>query len=175
MDVKQAGNLLFLVGTTHDELGGSHYTLVNNFDGGVSPKVDAASAKATFAAIHRAIAGGLVAACHDLSEGGLAAAAAEMAFAGGLGAELQLANVPTAGQLAVEATLFSESNTRFLCEVSEDHAAAFEADLAGIPHAHVGIVRDDDRFIIAGGDQSTPLVDTTITKLKQAWQNPLKY
>jgi phosphoribosylformylglycinamidine synthase len=29
MDLKQPGNLLFLVGETHDELGGSHYSLVN--------------------------------------------------------------------------------------------------------------------------------------------------
>jgi phosphoribosylformylglycinamidine synthase len=175
MDLKQSGNLLYLVGATDDELGGSHYALVNNFDGGTAPKVDPAQAKATFAAMHRAIAGGLVAACHDLSEGGLAAAAAEMAFAGGLGAELQLANVPTTGRLSVEALLFSESNTRFLCEVTEDHAAAFAADLAGIPFAHIGMVRDDDRVLIAGGDQSTPLVDTTITQLKQAWQSTLKY
>jgi phosphoribosylformylglycinamidine synthase II len=175
MDLKQSGNLLYLVGETRDELGGSHYALVNNLDGGVAPKVDAARAKTTFAALHRAIAGGLVAACHDLSEGGLAAAAAEMAFAGGLGAELQLANLPTAGPLTAESLLFSESNTRFLCEVSEERAAAFEADLAGIPFAHVGMVRDDDRFIIAGGEQSTPLIDAAITQLKEAWQSTLRY
>ena len=69
--------------------------------------------------MHRAIRGGLVRACHDLSEGGLAVAAAEMAFAGGLGARLQLDAMPASGELGdARRCLFSESNTRFLCEVA---------------------------------------------------------
>jgi phosphoribosylformylglycinamidine synthase II len=173
MDLKRPGNLLYIVGATHDELGGSHYALANGLDGGVVPKVDPRRAKATFAAVHRAIDAGLVAACHDLSEGGLAVAAAEMAFAGGCGAEVQLANLPTAGDLTPEAMLFSESNTR--CEVADEHAADFEAALADIPTARIGLVRDDDRVIIAGGDQAAPHIDATIAELKEAWQSALKY
>ena len=85
MDLKEPGNLLYLVGETKDELGGSHFALVNGLAGGQVPTVDPAQAPTTFAAVHAAIRGGLVRACHDLSEGGLAVAAAEMAFAGGLG------------------------------------------------------------------------------------------
>ncbi len=173
MDLKSPGNLLYLVGKTHDELGGSHFALVNHLDSGTAPKVDAHRAKATFAAMHRAIAAGLLAACHDLSEGGLAAAAAEMAFAGGLGAELQLANVPRTGNLSSAALLFSESNTRFLCEVSETNAAAFETALAGITAARIGVVRDDDRVIVASPDQSAPVIDASIHDLKRSWQQPL--
>ena len=33
MDFKQAGNLLYLVGETRDEMGGSHFALVNGLDG----------------------------------------------------------------------------------------------------------------------------------------------
>ena len=87
MDLKQPGNLLYLVGETRDELGGSHFALVNGLSGGQVPTVDAERAVKTFAAMHRGIQRGLVRACHDLSEGGLAVAAAEMAFAGGLGAQ----------------------------------------------------------------------------------------
>jgi phosphoribosylformylglycinamidine (FGAM) synthase-like enzyme len=170
MDLKQPGNVLYLVGRTHDELGGSHYALVNNLGGGAAPKVDLGQARTTFLALHGAVAEGLVKACHDLSEGGLAAAAAEMAFAGGLGAEIQLANVPTTGDLSDEALLFSESNTRFLCEVSEDAAHSFEQILESVPHARVGMVREDDRVIIVGPNQSAPLVDATIGDLKEAWQ-----
>ena len=94
MDFKQAGNLIYLVGETHDELGGSHFALVNDLRGGQVPTVDPESAQATFAAMHRAIDAGLVRACHDLSEGGLAVAAAEMAFAGGFGAQVDAAMVP---------------------------------------------------------------------------------
>jgi len=87
MDLKQAGNLLYLVGVTKDEMGGSHYALVNSLGGGTVPHVDLEQAPKIFAAVHRAISSGLVRSCHDLSEGGLATAAAEMAFAGGLGVE----------------------------------------------------------------------------------------
>ncbi len=92
MDLKQPGNLLYLVGETRDEMGGSHFALVNDLAGGQVPTVDAEQARETFAAVHRAIHGGLVRACHDLSEGGLAVAAAEMAFAGGLGAQIDAAS-----------------------------------------------------------------------------------
>ena len=129
MDLKQAGNLIYLVGETKDELGGSHFSKVHGLAGGRVPKVDAKTAKATFAAVHRAIAAGAVRACHDLSEGGLAAAVAEMALAGGLGAKIDLALVPNRlpAEKSLDATLlFSESNTRFLCEVPPESAAAFE-------------------------------------------------
>ncbi len=83
MDAKESGNLIYLVGRTKNELGGSHFALVNNLDGGDVPQVDLQLALQIFRAVHQAISRGLVRACHDLSEGGLAVAAAEMAFAHG--------------------------------------------------------------------------------------------
>ena len=59
MDLKQAGNLLYLVGETRDELGGSHFALVNGLAGGNVPTVDAERAGEMFAAMHRAISSGL--------------------------------------------------------------------------------------------------------------------
>jgi phosphoribosylformylglycinamidine synthase subunit PurSL len=174
MDLKRPGNLLYLVGETKNELGGSHFALVNNLAGGQVPTVDAARAKATFTAIHRAIDAGLVASCHDLSEGGLAAAIAEMAFAGGLGADINLALVPTPdAELPNAALLFSESNTRFLCEVPEASEAAFEQALHTIPQAKLGAVRDDERLTIRFAD--TPVVEANINDLKAAWQRPLRW
>src|SRR5262249_55195475 len=102
MDLKEAGNHLYLVGTTKDELGGWHFHLVTGRVGGRVPQVDLQSAPKLFAALHSAITQGLVRACHDLSEGGLAVAAAEMCFAGGIGADL----TALPGQLSDEAKLF---------------------------------------------------------------------
>src|SRR6185436_3777194 len=81
MDLKESGNLLFVVGVTRDEMGGSHLGLVRGADGGVAPRVRTDEGLAAFDALHAAIAAGLVRACHDLSEGGLVVALAEMAFA----------------------------------------------------------------------------------------------
>lgn len=174
MDLKEPGNLLYLVGETKDELGGSHFALVRGWTGGQVPTVDATQAKKTFAALHSAIDAGLVRACHDLSEGGLAVAVAEMAFAGGRGARISLGRSPQAGELSPAIHLFSESNTRFLCEVTRAQAEDFSAKLAGIPHAPIGEVTSDGRLeIAAGGDQ--PQISADISTLKEAWQKPLRW
>ncbi|MGA2035083.1 MAG: AIR synthase-related protein, partial [Thermoguttaceae bacterium] len=172
MDLKEPGNYLYQVGRTHDELGGSHFALVQSLTGGQVPRVDPPLARQTFLALHAAIRAGLVRACHDLSEGGLAVAAAEMAFAGALGARLSLEHVPRAGDLDAMVLLFSESNTRLLCEVPPVRAAAFEAALAGVPLGRIGVVTDRGRLEIGNG---RTILDVDINILKEAWQEPLRW
>ena len=79
MDLKSPDNLIYQVGVTKNELGGSHFSLTNNLSGGRVPRVDVAQAKATFFAIHAAIQKSLICSCHDMCEGGLGVALAEMA------------------------------------------------------------------------------------------------
>jgi len=83
--------------------------------------------------------------------------------------------------------LFSESNTRFLCEVSPDNRAAFEQVLAGVPHALVGEVVDTGRLEIVGipapvdvdhdrFEMLAPLVvSAELAVLQEAWQKPLRW
>jgi len=71
--------------------------------------------------------------------------------------------------------LFSESNTRFLCEVQRDKANAFEAALADVPHAQVGEVAANSRLQITDRDRKTALIDADIAALKKAWQKPLAW
>jgi len=174
MDLKQACNLLYLVGETRDELGGSHYAMVNGFAAGNVPTVDAERAGKIFAAMHRAISSGLVRACHDLSEGGLAVAAAEMAFAGGLGAQVDVRAIAmTEASVQPVVRLFSESNTRFLCEVEPQRAAAFEKELGGVAFAKIGQVTADSRLVMNDGEGR--LIDADIYELKEAWQATLRF
>jgi len=174
MDLKAAGNLLYVIGQTKDELGGSHFSLVNKLTGGSVPTVDAQVAKQTFAALHQAIQTGQVRSCHDLSEGGLAVAAAEMAFAGEIGAEVDLSALPVADDsFSSVVRLFSESNTRFLCEVTPEQAAAFEAQLAGVPHARVGRTLTEKRLRLTEQPEGAAMVDADLAALKAAWQEPL--
>ncbi|MCH2203708.1 MAG: phosphoribosylformylglycinamidine synthase subunit PurL [Fuerstiella sp.] len=169
MDLKEAGNQLYLVGETHDELGGSHLSLVNGLSGGFVPRMDPEQALLIFRAVHQAICSGIVRSCHDLSEGGLAVSAAEMAFAGGLGASLSLSGVGNHLEDAV--TLFSESNSRFLMEIPSRYASEFESQLAGLPAICIGTVTNSDRLVIEN-DSGARLIDSTLTSLKQAWQTP---
>jgi phosphoribosylformylglycinamidine synthase subunit PurSL len=178
MDLKHAGNVLYLVGETKNELGGSHFAQVNGLRGGSVPQVDPVRAKATFAAMHAAIAAGCVKACHDLSEGGLAVAAAEMAFAGGLGAKLYLLEVPHMMDAADATTLlFSESNTRFLCEVAPSDVGHFEAAVGSVPHAAIGEVTEATRLVVPTIDplDEKYLIDEDIAALKESWQKPLRW
>jgi phosphoribosylformylglycinamidine synthase len=182
MDFKEPGNLIYIVGITGDEMGGSHAGLVRNLSGGNVPKVNPQLAKATFAAVHAAIDAGLVRACHDLSEGGLAAAAAEMCIAGECGAWLSLEKVPSAlfgvqlTEREMDATLlFSESNTRFLIEVPPQHADALEAIFAGkAPCRPIGKVTDDMQLQVRGLT-GVPCLAADVAQLKQTWKQPLDW
>jgi phosphoribosylformylglycinamidine synthase len=218
MDLKEPGNYLYQVGLTKEEMGGSHFALVQSLTGGQVPRVDPPLARRTFHALHKAIDAGLVQACHDMSEGGLAVAAAETAFAGNLGARVFLAQVPHAIEVddesaaqakqlaekmpddelhplstypgATAVLLFSESNTRFLCEVRPDNAEAFEQALSDVPCALVGEVVDSGKLEIVGiprpipgdSDSDAPteigaplVVEADLAALKEAWQKPLDW
>jgi phosphoribosylformylglycinamidine synthase len=171
MDLKEPGNLLFLVGTTKDEMGGSHYHLLRGLSGGVVPRPDLAVAPATFRGLHDAIRRGLVRACHDLSEGGLAVAAAEMAFAGGVGADL---TSPDTAELSDAIWLFSESTTRFLVEVRPAAVEQFRSCLGDVPLAEVGRTCKEPRLRIAGASGEW-VVWAGLDQLQKAWQRPLAW
>jgi phosphoribosylformylglycinamidine synthase len=94
MDLKKPGNLLFVVGRTNNEMGGSHYYKIHGELGANVPRLDLDLAPRIAQRLAAAIAEGLVTSCHDCSEGGLAVALAEMAFAGGLGLEADLRGLP---------------------------------------------------------------------------------
>lgn len=174
MDLKSPGNRLYLLGETDDELGGSHFHLVNKLTGGHVPRWEADRAVPLFNALHQAISQRLIRSCHDLSEGGLAVAAAEMAFAGGFGADLSIMLLPEQQKLADPNWLFSESNSRFLVEVPDKHADAFESVMANTACSIIGHVTKSPRLIIAGGD-GDELINSNLQDLKAAWQSPLAW
>ncbi|MCL6472935.1 MAG: phosphoribosylformylglycinamidine synthase subunit PurL [Firmicutes bacterium] len=174
MDTKAAGDIVYVLGMTHDELGGSHYYMINGARGYQVPKVNAQEALRLYRALHKAIKDGLVASCHDCSEGGIAVAAAETAFAGGLGMRIDLGKVPTAEDLPDWKVLFSESNSRFVVTVNPQKVRAFEDTLSGCIFAAVGEATEDGRFTVSAKDGSV-LIDLNIDELKEAWQAPLRW
>jgi phosphoribosylformylglycinamidine synthase len=175
MDLKEPGNRLFLVGATRNELGGSHFALIHQLDGGAVPEVDARTAPRIFQAVHQAIVSGCVRSCHDLSEGGLAVALAEMSFAGGLGVDVSLEVLAAKTGLTDDAVLlFSESNTRFLVEVTDAAATNLLKLLDGLPVAELGTVTSGTAVTIRGRD-GEQLVDAEWADLKRVWQAPLAW
>ncbi len=168
MDAKKAGNIIYVVGKTYDELGGSHFYALHNQVGANVPKVRD-SAPLVFDKMHFAIRSGLVRSCHDCSEGGLAVAAAEMAFSGNIGMKLGLAVVPYEGKEENFRILFSESNTRFVVEVEKGKETEFENAMNGIPFARIGQLVPDDKFIVKGID-GIEIISSSLGDLKSSWQ-----
>jgi phosphoribosylformylglycinamidine synthase II len=170
MDLKEAGNLVYIVGETRAELGASlHNRLYGALGNGVPAPVP--GARVITRAIHQALRQGLVCAIHDLSEGGLAVAAAEMSIAGRLGLELNLADMPRSADVEKDAcALFAESSSRFLVEVSPESASAFEQVVGDSAYACTGRVTADKTLRISGlkGDMA---VECSIETLRQAWQS----
>ncbi len=172
MDAKEAGNAIYLVGLTHNELGGSQYYKMMGYIGNSVPRVDAAYGKRVMTGLSKAVGSGIVRSCHDVSEGGLAVALGEMAFAGALGMDIRLdmACAPSAQErLETFRTLFSESNTRFVIETAD--AERFEKAMRGLPIWRIGVVTGDKHFRIR--DASGKLaVNTNIDRLRDAWKKP---
>jgi phosphoribosylformylglycinamidine synthase len=175
MDLKSAGNLIYVIGDTREELGGSHYLEMLGLQSGNVPKVDAAAGKRIFEALSAATTQGLVRSCHDCSEGGIGVAIAEMCFAGGLGAEINVAQIPNSDNLKRDdKLLFSESNSRFVVEILPEKQQQFEKTLGNIPFAQIGKVTSRKRLVITGLKNST-IIDEDIDDLKEAWKKPLSW
>ena len=173
MDAKTAENIVFLVGSTKNELGGSHLSLVRELDGGDVPQVNSLMAKETFLQIHQAIQNRWIRSCHDLSEGGLAVAAAEMAMAGGLGMKIDISQAAT--DLNNTQRLFSESNTRFLVETTPANAEEFQQLLqsADVPVCRLGTITTDNELVVTCNEDI--VMQVNLKDAKAAWKKPLDW
>ena len=170
MDLKSPGNLLFIVGLTDNELGGSHYYKTLGHLGANVPKVDLHTAPRIARRVSQALADGLVVSCHDCSEGGLAVALAEMAFAGGLGAEVDLRALPKTGNCSrADVQLFSESNSRYVIEVKPEHYGDFAKAMVNMPFGQIGKVLSEPRLIVRS-EEGKNVIDADLASLKEAWQ-----
>ena len=176
MDVKRPGDIVYLLGKSGDELGGSEYFALKGAIGNRVPLVDTDRAYRRYQAYHQAVMQGVVASCHDLSDGGLAVAAAESAFAGGYGMSLDLSRVLWKGDGAgkSDATLlFGESASRHLVTVHPEQRDAFEAVMSGNCFASIGVVTAEPVLAIAGLNGSA-VVRADLSELKEAWQKTLR-
>ena len=171
MDLKQAGNLVYLVGMFAPVFGGSHFNLVTGVKDDLPYPVPAVSTQtpAVYRALYQAISSGLVRSAHDLSEGGLAVAAAEMCIGGRLGLEL---DIGFAAGLSPLRTLFGETTGCLLVEVEADSTAAFESIFAGLPWARVGTVSGEDTLRIVR--EKTEVLALPVPTLVSAWNTPLQ-
>ncbi|MDY0293135.1 MAG: phosphoribosylformylglycinamidine synthase subunit PurL [Candidatus Methanomethylophilaceae archaeon] len=162
-DIKEEGNLLFLIGETKDEMGAS--LLFRKYGGreGAVPDVDAKALRTLSERLLDAMNGRLVRSCHDCSDGGLAVATAEMCISGGIGARLDLSGM---GDIGILRKLYSESNTRWIAEVRESDAEQFSS-LLGNGAVCIGRTGGDSLLIPEAS------VDLSVGDLRKAWSDPI--
>lgn len=175
MDTKKAGNILFIVGETKNELGGSHFYKIKGELGANVPKVDLQTAPKIAQKISAAIERELIVSCHDCSEGGLAVAIAEMAFAGGLGIEADLRGLPKSRDCwRIDARLFSESTSRYIVEVEPEKYDAFAKLMLNLPFGQIGKVTEEKTLTIKAEDGKI-VIKVDSASLKQAWQKTFNW
>ena len=175
MDLKNPGDLLYLIGATADEMGASEYFAYHGIRNcGYVPKVRPAEFMTAYRKLHAAMKEGLVASAHDLSDGGLAVAIAESAFAGGLGVKIDLTKVPRKGFIERDDfVLFSESNGRLLVSVSPAYREQFEQILTGSECALIGEANDSG-FMKVSGTAGRSLISLPCEELWRRWKSPLE-
>jgi phosphoribosylformylglycinamidine (FGAM) synthase-like enzyme len=172
MDCKKPGDLVYVLGMTYEEMGGSEYFAMQGAIGNQVPQVRAVQAKKLYRKLHTAIMEGTLASCHDCSDGGMGVALAESAFAGGFGMEVDLRKVPAEGIERDDYLLFSESQSRFVVTVNPAKKDAFLSIMKGIPLGEVGRVTKGNNFMVTGL-KGKKIIQGDIDKLKAAWQRTL--
>lgn len=163
---KSAGDIVFLLGDTKAELGGSELqAVVHGVVEGRPPQLDLDVEKKLLSAVLEAIQSGLVRSAHDLSEGGLAVALAESCISGGIGAKVNVAS-----ELRSDFALFSESQSRILLSASPEKAEALEKLLAerGVPTARIGVVEGSELNVAVNG---TGVLNKPVEQLKRVWED----
>ncbi|WP_370148853.1 phosphoribosylformylglycinamidine synthase subunit PurL [Exiguobacterium profundum] len=158
---KQAGDVVFLLGETKAEFGGSALQMLQ--DGKVSghaPTLNLEEERQTQKALLHAIREGLVTAAHDVSEGGFAAALPELVFGTGFGVDVTI-------DTDLVTALFSESQSRFLVTVDKAHAEAFASMTNG---KAIGTVTETSTLVVRASDR---LIEMDVKELERVWEGAI--
>ncbi|MEH7491077.1 phosphoribosylformylglycinamidine synthase subunit PurL [Neobacillus niacini] len=160
---KTSGDLIYLVGETKPEFGGSELQkLQNGRIFGKAPELDVQLEKERQNQVLAAIRAGVVQSAHDLSEGGLGVAVAESLF----GQEQFGATITIEGNPVT--ALFSETQSRFLLTVKKEHQAEFESLVAA---KWIGEVNDTAQLKVNAENKT--ILEASVNELKDAWKGAI--
>jgi phosphoribosylformylglycinamidine synthase len=162
LDAKIEGDLVYVIGDTHEELAGSEYFAHLGITGSTVPALDPAAMKVRYQHLFDAISHGLVASAFPVTHGGLAVALAKVAIAGSLGMDI---TIP--GDRRPDYYLFSETLGRFVVTIAPDNKRAFERTLGAdaILRGRAG----GKNLRITG---AATLADLPVSELERAYKEP---
>lgn len=171
LDTKMTGDLIYVLGWTHNEMGASEYYDMLGYVGCNVPHVDTEAFMRLYRTLSKSIQKDLLASVHGIYRGGLGVHLALKAMAGGLGMDVNLTAVPTCDPLGDDQILYSESAGRFIVSIDPNKQTTFEKLFEGYPMAMIGNVTAEPRLKIQGS-KGDNIIDLTVPALKSAWQQP---
>jgi phosphoribosylformylglycinamidine synthase len=168
-DFKEPGDLIYVVGETRGELGGTCLERLLKKRLGPCPSVRLPEAWGVYRKLHGALRRGLVRSCHDLSDAGLWAALAESCLGGDRGARISLDPVPASGMSGRDAArlLFCETPSRFLVSVAPGFRTRWERSMAGAAFGLLGEVDAEQDIRIEASGTVCALV--SLEEVRAAW------
>ncbi|MDE1725530.1 MAG: phosphoribosylformylglycinamidine synthase subunit PurL [Thaumarchaeota archaeon] len=165
-------DILIIVGTTKDELGGSeYYEYVHNLVGGKCPVVDMKYSKEIQSTILALVKNDVVKVVHDCSKGGLAVAMSKLCILNEIGCSITLDKVPSE-KLRPDELLFSESHSRFLLVINPEKENEVMSFLKqkNVPCAMIGKFTDKN---IIFTNQTHSIMDVRVDIAQEKWLNSL--
>jgi phosphoribosylformylglycinamidine synthase len=166
LEWKRPGDLIYLVGDTRAELGGSEFYELLGYVGLSVPQVNPEAFLPSYRLLSQAGQSELLASAHGLYRGGLAVHLALSSLAAGLGLEVDLSRA--APDLPDYAALYAESAGRFLVSLDPADAPRLEKLFAGQPLALIGQVQSDPTCKIIRHGRT--LIETDLETLRLAWE-----
>ncbi|HEU0085820.1 MAG TPA: AIR synthase-related protein [Candidatus Paceibacterota bacterium] len=166
---KVAGDNIYVLGETHDELGASEYFRMlakesknPNAIGNDVPKVDFEKNIKIYSAFEEAVREGIVSSAISVTSGGLATALAKASVGGMLGCNVSLENLHGHAS-SIDSKLFSESQGRILVSIAPFNMKRFEKIMRRVPVSMIGTVSKDKKFIVT--DQKKKVIESNTDKL----------
>ena len=172
LDLKQSGDLIYVLGETKNELGGSEYFAMNKSIGNNVPKVDALRNKKLYDLFFKAIQNNLIASSISVGRGGLGVALAKTAMGGKLGIQVNLKRV-LGNIFRNDYLLYSESQGRILVSINPKNKTKFEKNFRSTTFALVGNVNDDQTFEVVGLENKK-IINLKVNELEKVYKSTFK-
>jgi phosphoribosylformylglycinamidine synthase len=164
---RSEGDFVLLIGSSHDDLGGSEYLKVEHgLVAGRPPSLDLAREKAVNQLILTAAQNGYLRSAHDCAEGGMLVALAEACLLGGMG--VRCPAVRPEPPLRMDSAFFGESQSRYIVSVPSRAMPELQS-LARKHHVEISLLG------MAGGDsiEFEGQFKLSLEELRQAWEGAI--
>ncbi len=175
MDFKFAGDLIYVLGETHEELGGSEFFAMlgemqygKQYTGKHVPRVNTDKNRKLYNALHQCIDREIISSAISINRGGLSVALMKSAMAGMMGFDVSLKNISGTAMQTLP-LLFSESPGRFIVSIAPKNRERFEPAIEGNAYSLIGIVNDDNEIRIRDGSNKT-MVKTDVAEALEKYK-----